>query len=198
MAPRHQFIFKRFHLIVRMKILLFGIWGMAMFMNCSDKAPIKPPAEEPPFENDSLRRIVFSAKDEQGQYKLYVINENGSGLKEIFSPNASVIGDLWVSRRGTSIVCCVNTVALPDANMQLFLVNIDGSGFRQITHYQNGILEEPQWFPDDEEILFGRFEPYGAQFYRIRDDGSKLTRLTVDDLISHRYPRLSPDEKNCL
>jgi Tol biopolymer transport system component len=191
MAAKGHIGLDGFHPIRRMKQLLFSTFVAALFTNCSEKAPNRP-LEEPPPENGSLRKIVFNAKDEQGRYKLYTISEKGTGLKEIFSSNAG-IADLWVSPKGDRVVCCVNVSTSPYDNYQLFLINIDGRGVTQITHYQNGILEEPQWFPNGEEILFGRSELYGGQFYRVRIDGSNLTRITSEDSTSHRHPRLSPD-----
>ena len=71
-------------------------------------------------------------------------------------------------------------------------INLDGSGSKQITPYESALYFEPQWFPDDDEILTGRFG-YHAQFYRILINGSVITRITTDDSISYRFPRLSPD-----
>jgi len=158
-----------------------------MLVNCSHELPVKPPIEEGP-----VHKIVFAAKDARGLYKLYTVNDNGSEIKEIFSHEAE-IGDLWVSPQGDRVNCSANTANPPYVIEQLVIVNTDGSGAVQITGYQNSALEEPQWFPDGEQILFGRFESYGAQFYRINVDGSNLIRITTDDQTSHRHPRLSPD-----
>jgi Tol biopolymer transport system component len=164
-----------------MKALLICAFVMALFTHCSEEAPVKPQPE-----NGSLRKIVFNAKDEQGRYKLYTISEKGTGLKEIFSPNARIC-DLWVSPQGDRVVCCVD---------QLFLVKIDGSEARQLTSNPPGFGEEPQWFPNGDEILYGFFGPWrGAQIFRIQADGSNQTRITTDDSSSHRHPRLSPDAK---
>lgn len=190
MVRKYFFIlFNRLRPIVEIKIWPLILLAMMLFTHCSHDSPVKPPSEEGP-----VHKIVFSAKDPQGQYKLYTINDDGSELKEIFTNNAE-IEDLWVSPKGDQVVCDVNMTLPPIADEQLFIVNIDGTNAKQITHFPNGVLEEPQWFPNGEEILFGRFEPYGAQFYRMRIDGSNLIRITTDDSTSHRHPRLSPDGK---
>jgi Tol biopolymer transport system component len=140
-----------------------------------------------------MHKIVFSAKDAQGQYRLYVVNDDGSELKAISSPYVE-LGDLWASPKGDRIVCCVNTGTLEKSNYQLFLVNIDGSGATQIRTDPLGLYEEPQWFSSGEEILYGLHGPWrGAQIFRIRVDGSNQARITKNDATSHRFPRLSPD-----
>jgi Tol biopolymer transport system component len=172
-----------------LKMLFCGFLLPAWLLGC-ENGEIAQPVEE----NGPVHKIVFAAKDEQGRYKLCTINDDGTGLKEIFA-NDSHIGDLQVSPQGDRVVCDVNTASLPtDILMEeLFIVKIDGTHAIQITHFQGEMLEEAQWFGDGERILFGRFEPYGAQFYLVRVDGSNLTRITTDDSSSHRFPRLSPD-----
>jgi Tol biopolymer transport system component len=92
------------------------------------------------------------------------------------------------------MVCCVNIATPPYANYQLFLVYVDGREAKQLTYDPPGIAEEPQWFPNGEEILYGFQGPWrGAQIFRIRIDGSNSIRITTDDTTSHRFPRLSPD-----
>jgi Tol biopolymer transport system component len=167
--------------------LLCSLLVTALLLGC-ENGEIAQPVEE----NGPVYKMVFAAKDEQGRYKVYTINDDGTELKEIFA-NDSNIGDLQVSPQGDRVVCDVNRASLPIAEEELFIVKIDGSYATQITQFQGGRLEEAQWFPDGERILFGRFEPYGAQFYLVPVDGSNLTRITTDDSSSHRFPRLSPN-----
>jgi Tol biopolymer transport system component len=134
---------------------------MMLFTHCSHDSPVKPPSEEGP-----VHKIVFSAKDPQGQYKLYTINDDGSDLKEIFTNNVE-IGDLRVSPQGNRVVCAVHTSISSSSDYELFLVNIDSGRAIRITATGNGVIEEPQWFPNGEELIFGKSKPYGMQFYRI-------------------------------
>jgi TolB protein len=177
-----------------MQILLICIFSSAISTNCSKNEPVKPSDEELPPNEGPVHKIVFSAKDSQGQYKLYTINDDGSELKEIFA-NKAHIGDLWVCPQGDRVVCAVDTSISSSSDYELFLVKIDGSSATMISTTGNGFIEEPQWFPNGQELLFGKSKPYGVQFYRIRADGTNLTRITTNDAISHRFPRLSPDGK---
>jgi Tol biopolymer transport system component len=171
-----------------LKMLFCGFLLPALFLRC-ENGEIAQPVEE----NGPVRRIVFAARNTQDGYKLYTINDDGTELKEIFS-GAKSIGDLWVSHKGDRVVCVVDTSMSPYANDQLLVLGLDGGRATQITHLDKAVLEEPQWFPNDEEVLFGYFGSWrGAQFFHIRADGSNMTRITTDDNTSHRLPRLSPD-----
>jgi TolB protein len=66
----------------------------------------------------------------------------------------------------------------------LFVINLDGSGFKQITN-SPGNDREPAWSPDGSLIVFTRGLPQkkgasrqGASLYSVRRDGRGLTRLT--------------------
>jgi Tol biopolymer transport system component len=188
-------VLNRFHPTSWMKLLLISIFSSAIFTHCSKNEPFTPPDQEPPPNEGPMHKIVFSAKDAQGQYRLYLVNDDGSELKAISSPYAE-LGDLWTSPKGNRIVCVVNTATFQNPDYQLVLINIDGSGTTQIRTDPLGLYEEPQWFSSGEEILYGLHGPWrGAQIFRIRVDGTNQARITKDDKTSHRFPRLSPDGK---
>jgi Tol biopolymer transport system component len=171
-----------------LKMLFCGFLLPALLLGCED-GEIAQPEED----NGPVHRIIFAAKDPQGVYGLYTTNHDGTDLKVVF-PNAKSISDLWVSRNGDRVVCVVDKSMSPYSNDQLLVLDLEGRSATQITSLGGALLEEPQWFPNDEEILFGYFGSWrGAQFFRIRADGSDMTRITTDDNTSHRFPRLSPN-----
>ncbi|MEZ4585596.1 MAG: hypothetical protein R2909_04245 [Gemmatimonadales bacterium] len=67
---------------------------------------------------------------------------------------------------------------------EIYVVNVDGSGFAQLT--DNQILDgHPGWSPDDTEIVYASFRDAGrAHLVRMTTSGQELTDLTpagVDD-----------------
>ena len=171
-----------------LKMLLYGILSPVLLLGCENGELVQPGED-----NGPIHRIVFAAIGPQGLYELYTINDNGTELKEIFS-SAKSIGDLWVSHKGNRLVCVVDTSMSPYSNDQLLVLGLEGGSATQITSLGGALLEEPQWFPNDQEILFGYFGSWrGAQLFRIHADGSNMTRITADDNTSHRLPRLCPD-----
>ena len=154
-----------------------------LLSSCTNKNPERPQVEQ----QASDYRLVVNVIDSAGQYGLYTITEDGTIINKILN-NTDWIGDLNVSHSGRHVVCCVKK----DDRYALFRINIDGSGSKQITPYESALYFEPQWFPNDVEILSGKFG-YHAQFYRIITNEINITRITADDSISYRFPRLSPD-----
>jgi hypothetical protein len=68
----------------------------------------------------------------------------------------------------------------PEGDAEIFTMNGDGTGLRQLT-FNDAFDAEPAWSPDRRRIVFttgllgGNFE-----LYSMRTDGTNLTRLTND------------------
>lgn len=65
-----------------------------------------------------------------------------------------------------------------DSNLDLWIINADGSGLRQLT-FGDIREEEPDWSPDGLSILFRSNEGESLDIWRIRPDGSDLTQITI-------------------
>ncbi len=82
---------------------------------------------------------------------------------------------------------------------QIYLMNADGSGSRQITNVTFGACQ-PAWSPDGERLVFtspcaNRLDQYpGANLYTINADGSNLTSLETG-ADGNFDPAWSPDGK---
>ncbi|HEY1365546.1 MAG TPA: hypothetical protein VGF23_00450 [Gaiellaceae bacterium] len=86
----------------------------------------------------------------------------------------------------------------PTAQAAVFVVNVDGSGLRQLTPYALD-AETPRWSPDGRRIAFDvNAEEHDAQhpndLYVINADGRGLTQLTHEGGGSNSFhPDWSPD-----
>jgi Tol biopolymer transport system component/subtilisin family serine protease len=83
-------------------------------------------------------------------------------------------------------------------NNQIWVINSDGTGERQLTHDTAGDFA-PVWSPDGKKIAFVQLIPpgqgsnsEGTDIFCVDADGSNLIRLTNFDS-SIGYPRWSPD-----
>lgn len=77
---------------------------------------------------------------------------------------------------------------------RIHVMSSDGSGVTQITRGRRVLDGSPAWSPDGEWLAFTRssLESGHSQLYKVRTDGTGLTRLT-DLLLDVKYPDWSPD-----
>jgi Tol biopolymer transport system component len=139
------------------------------------------------------KRIVFARFIHDGApVGLFVINADGTGLKQITPPGALVGGNKWGdwSPQGDEIVFAQGDNA--DARASIWVVHADGTGLHEI-HFDSpipcgGPKADPNsrgcfdatWSPDGKKIAFIVNEPSGEgrSVYTANIDGSNLTQLT--------------------
>ena len=84
-------------------------------------------------------------------------------------------------------------VSKRDGNWEIYVMNADGSGQRNITN-NPGLDSYPSWSRDGSRIVFASDRDGNRDIYAMDPDGSNVVRLTdspgVDDM-----PALSPDGK---
>ena len=113
---------------------------------------------------------------------LYVINADGTGLKNLFGDaewgfSASGSELAW-SPDGKKIAFSASDVEMES---EIFVTNVDGSGETQLTEIPGShASSSPTWQPNGEKIAFlkGRAGGYPDDVYTINADGSDQTRLT--------------------
>jgi Tol biopolymer transport system component len=135
------------------------------------------------------RRFVFGRSDENGDpVGLFVVNVNGTGLKQITQGTLfSSTGD-W-SPQGNEIVFSQHVT--PDVRNSLWIVHADGSGLHEIqvqgvacggaySDPSSDSCLEPRWSPDGKKIVFDIFNAATGQrnIYTANADGSGLFQVT--------------------
>jgi Tol biopolymer transport system component len=127
----------------------------------------------------SRDRIVFSASGDSGNYDLYTMDQNGSGLVRLtttptareFQPAASPDGS------GIAFVSDVT------GRFQLYVMNVDGSNVIQLTGLAGSAVEDPQWpawSPDGRRILYTSYLNVAPEIFVMNADGSGAANLTND------------------
>ena len=76
---------------------------------------------------------------------------------------------------------------------QVFSINPDGTGFRQLTHAKGEGAENPVWSPDGSAIAFDVGAEKRADVFTALPDGTGLVRLSLDASRFHGDPAYSPD-----
>ena len=132
-----------------------------------------------------------------GQYcfQLYVLNRDGSGLRNLTSKlaagrgfGASLASDPVWSPDGRRIAF----VRL-DRRLGVYVVNVDGSGVRNLTPKPKGAAyAAPAWSPDGRKIAFASERDGNSEIYLMNADGSGQRSLTRN-LAYDGDPAWSPD-----
>lgn len=147
------------------------------------------------------KRFAFIVHYGDSDWSMYVVNADGSNLQRLiqgqldynprWSPDGSRIafirkGNLWVARISND----------PKPVM---------SDLRQLTTDPKECIWSLDWSPDGTQIVFGAQmgtphgesdydDPFSAEIYVIRADGSNLRKLTSNKVIDF-WPGWSPDGK---
>jgi hypothetical protein len=136
------------------------------------------------------KRLDFARSDQNGDPGgLFVVNVNGTGLKQIMPAGTLVSGGVDWSPQGNQIVFSQHVT--PHVHNSLWIVHSDGSGLHEIEVQgfacggafsdptSNSCLE-PRWSPDGKKIVFDIFEAATGQrnIYTANADGSGLFQVT--------------------
>ena len=133
-----------------------------------------------------------------------IMNEDGTGHTNITN---TPDGDEYaptLSPDGTR-VAFITSAGLPDnpdRNLEIAVINIDGSGLFQVTHSSGEAFGErwsnydPDWSPDGTKIAYvtnRASNPVQRQIYTINADGTGETMITDADQVTRLSPQWSPD-----
>ena len=123
--------------------------------------------------------------------------ENGRMTPEILWAFGRV-GNVEVSPDETKILYSVSyySVEQNKSNSELFVMNADGSGKKQITKTANKEIAA-KWMNDSKHIAFLSNESGSMQLWTMKDDGTARTRLTDREGDISDFS-LSPDERKVL
>ncbi|HJP67163.1 MAG TPA: protein kinase [Actinomycetota bacterium] len=165
----------------------------------SNPAPIPPPKTLPGeidltknlgTDSDAAwspdgRRIAF-ASSRAGNWDVYVINIDGTGLKRLTTSPATERTPTW-TEDGRSIAYMSD--AGPAKN--IWMMNADGTDQRQITR-EGSENFEPAWSPDGTHFVFVSGRTGNADLF-ITDPQRTSLRFLVGNEDAERSPAWSPD-----
>jgi TolB protein len=137
---------------------------------------ILPPSGKIGFEGDG-----------SGVWNLSVMKPNGTGLADLDSPEGSA--DLAWSPDGKRIA--FEADALGDGNLEVFVMNLDGTGLTPLTDAAEWDLW-PAWFPSGQQLAFTSFRTGIPQIWVMNADGSDQHALTEGDEFACLQPNVSP------
>ncbi len=154
--------------------------GIARLTSSPARLTNNPAHDVSPSWSPDGRRIAF-VSDRGGDYEIYVMNADGSGLTRL--PASSTKSLSWLSfvvewppawsPDGSRIAF----VSDRDWNREIYAINTDGTGLARLT--DNVVYDwVPNWSPDGNRIAFVSCIEVPCHIYVMNADGSDLTRLT--------------------
>jgi hypothetical protein len=134
------------------------------------------------------KRLVLNGLDENDEPALFVVKQNGSGLRQLTPTDMIVDGDSGASWSPSGNHILFGGRADQDHRRGIFVVNADGTGFHQVSipgcggassDVQSIACFGPRWSPDGTNVVFveatHRFNPV-QNVYMANADGSDLSR----------------------
>jgi Tol biopolymer transport system component len=150
-------------------------------------------------------RVTFAASKSGHVSALFVVNADGTGLRQItpsalgalsaqWSPNGALIA--FTSCASSPRTCCASsprTCGIPQA----WVVRPDGTGLRPVTTpvLDGAVFWAPVWSPDSTKLLLNRQDPNGeTSLWTVNSDGSELAKLTdTERLTAYAWGSAPPD-----
>ena len=147
-------------------------------------------------------RVTFAASKSGHVSALFVVNADGTDLRQItpsglgaisaqWSPNGDLIA--FTSCASSPRTCFRTQAGQLDlgGSPQAWVVRPDGTGLREVTP----LSLTPVWSPDSTKLLLNRFSATGqTSLWTVNSDGSQLAKLTdTERLTSYAWGSAPPD-----
>ena len=137
---------------------------------CGD-SPTEPARED----------LIIFASDRDGDYELYTIKPDGSGLRQLTDNDVTDVQPAY-SPDGKRIAFASR---LGGGTTQIYVMSADGSGAVAVTADPSALHGQPSWSPDGRRLAFVKRPVSGtapAGLFVANADGTDLRRLTDGDL----------------
>lgn len=131
--------------------------------------------------------IVFASTRDGGDWDLFVMDSDGSGLVQLTANAESDRNANW-SPDGTRIVFESDR----DGDDDIYVMNADGSGVVQLTDDPDQDIR-PDFSPDGGRIAFTSNRDANPEIWLMNPDGSALQQVTFTDGLINTDPSWSPD-----
>jgi TolB protein len=141
------------------------------------------------------KRLVF-ARHQRDKIWLHTTDATGRDEKRLTNREHPEYDAAW-SPDGKRLAFTLVNVAGTQGDVDLHVVNADGSGLARIAGSDGGLSHEewPSWSPDGKRVAFTSTRAGNQEVFAADVDGKNQTRLTTD-LGTDAHPAWSPDGRH--
>lgn len=129
-------------------------------------------ANECDFRQKLRGRIVFNSDRKRGKNQIYVINADGSNLKQLTKGDGENLSPTW-SPNGKYIAF----VSTRDGNKEIYIMNKKGKRHLRLTSCEASDTS-PVWMPDGRRILFVSNRDGTENFYTVNIKNKVIEKIT--------------------
>jgi len=141
----------------------------------------------------SSDKIYFVSKIDQEQFDLFSIDLSGNNLKRVTNRDDISWAHLRISQDGLKVL---NLGLDKNNNIVLWVFNADGSGEKKLITSHYTWLEDPEFYPTSDRIIFIRpgdpDHEWNNHLYSISIDGNNLILLSKDEYYDNMSPNFRP------
>ncbi len=119
----------------------------------------------------------YSVEENKSNSELFVINTDGTEKRKITNTSHRESGAKWMNDNRTIVFLCNES-----GSSQLWSIQADGSGRKQLTDYEGGI-NDFALSPDESKLLFVADVKYGERTVEKHPDLTKTSGIIVNDLM---------------
>ncbi len=175
--------------------------GLSGYTQFTLQTEVSQPSWSPDWKHIAFSQAINDSAGEYDFSALFVMDADGSNPTQLTGKSIRARNPNW-SPDGARIAFIYSKPE--DLNEWIAIINVDGSGFRDITTTNFEYRDEPKWSPDGMRIAFSVWvdaaiscpmmaeDRYATYIYAINSDGSDLIALTE---FNSNSPAWSPDGK---